>query len=124
MSASPFGTNHHCNDTLFSGHTEVGDLAHSSGPGSPALRIQLRRTHARPTWAHFGKTLRMPSAPVRRLGTGDKTVAEEACRCFGLGGDLDPGSFLRRPETTLMVVDVDGGVVGRVYGHELVHPDG
>ncbi len=66
----------------------------------------------------------MPSAPVRRLGIGDETAAEEACRCFGLGGDLDTGSFLSRPETTLMVVEVDGGVAGWVYGHELVHPDG
>jgi GNAT superfamily N-acetyltransferase len=108
---------------LFRPHRS-GCLAHSSGRGSPALRIQLRRTHARPTWAHFGKTPLMPSAPARRLGIGDETVAEEACRCFGLGGDLDTGSFLSRPETTLMVVEVDGGVVGWVYGHELAHPDG
>jgi ribosomal protein S18 acetylase RimI-like enzyme len=66
----------------------------------------------------------MPSVPVRRLGLGDETVAEDACRCFGLGGDLDTRSFLGRPETTLMVVEVDGGVVGWAYGHELAHPDG
>jgi ribosomal protein S18 acetylase RimI-like enzyme len=66
----------------------------------------------------------MPSAPVRRLGLGDEIVAEDACRCFGLGGDLDTRSFLRRPETTLVVVEVDGGVVAWAYGHELAHPDG
>jgi ribosomal protein S18 acetylase RimI-like enzyme len=66
----------------------------------------------------------MPSAPVRRLGPGDETVAEDACRCFGLGGDLDTRSFLSRPDTTLMVVEVDGRVAGWIYGHELAHPDG
>ena len=61
---------------------------------------------------------------MRRLGLGDETVAEEACTSFGLGGDLDTRSFLSRPETTLMVVEVDGRVAGWAYGHELAHPDG
>jgi len=66
----------------------------------------------------------MPSVPVRRLGLGDEIVAKDACRCFGLGDDLDTWSFLSRPETTLTVVEVDGAVAGWAYGHELAHPDG
>jgi ribosomal protein S18 acetylase RimI-like enzyme len=66
----------------------------------------------------------VPPALVRRLSLGDEAVAEEACRCFGPDGNLDARSFLSRPETTLMVVEVHDGVVGWVYGHELAHPDG
>ena len=35
-----------------------------------------------------------------------------------------PAEFLSRPETTLIVVEQDDDVVGWVYGHELIHPDG
>jgi hypothetical protein len=35
---------------------------------------------------------------VRPLGEGDEQVAEEACRLFGLAGDLDATEFLGRPE--------------------------
>jgi ribosomal protein S18 acetylase RimI-like enzyme len=66
----------------------------------------------------------MPSVPLRRLERGDEAVAKAACRRFGLRGDLDTRSFLSRPEATLMVIEVDGGVAGWVYGHELAHPGG
>src|SRR5205823_3429558 len=61
---------------------------------------------------------------VRRLGPGDEASAGEACRLFGLSGELDPGAFLARPETTLLVAEEAGALVGWVYGHELAHPDG
>lgn len=61
---------------------------------------------------------------VRRLQQGEESIAAEACRLFGLRGDLDPGAFLRRPETTLLVAEDDGALAGWSYGHELVHPDG
>ena len=63
-------------------------------------------------------------APVRLLESGDEEVAAAACRRFGLAGDLQPASFLSRPETTLMVIEEADDVVGWVYGHELGHPDG
>ena len=61
---------------------------------------------------------------LRLLGPGDEQVAAEACRLFGLDGGVDPGVFLSRPETVLIVAEDDGGVEGWVYGHELTHPDG
>jgi ribosomal protein S18 acetylase RimI-like enzyme len=61
---------------------------------------------------------------VRLLGPGDEAVAEEACRVFGDVGDFDATTFLRRPEAALLVAEDADGVVGWVYGHELVHPDG
>ena len=41
-----------------------------------------------PPWAPFAKTALVSSAQVRRLGPGNETVAEEACTCFGLAGEL------------------------------------
>jgi len=61
---------------------------------------------------------------IKRLGPGDDALAEEACRLFGASGDLDPSAFLNRPETVLLVAMQDDAVIGWVYGHELVHPDG
>lgn len=61
---------------------------------------------------------------LRRLEIGDEEIATQACRVFGAEGDLDPGSFLSRPEATLIVAEEGDRVVGWVYGHELVHPDG
>lgn len=51
-------------------------------------------------------------------------MAEQAVRLFGAGGHVDPATFLDRPEASLFVVEDEGGIAGRVYGHELVHPDG
>ena len=61
---------------------------------------------------------------IRRLGPGDESVAEEACRLFGLEGDRDPTAFFARAETALVVASEDSAVRDWVYGHELVHPDG
>ncbi len=61
---------------------------------------------------------------VRRLVAGDEGVAERACRVFGSTGDLDPTAFLGRSGTALFVAEDESGVLGWVYGHELVHPDG
>ena len=62
--------------------------------------------------------------PLRTLVPGDESVAAEACRVFGLDGELNPAAFLSRPETVLIVASEGAGVAGWVYGHELVHPDG
>jgi predicted N-acetyltransferase YhbS len=62
--------------------------------------------------------------PLRRLGSGDEETAEQACRAFGSDGDLDPAEFLARPDTALIVAERGSMVIGRVYGHELLHPDG
>jgi ribosomal protein S18 acetylase RimI-like enzyme len=61
---------------------------------------------------------------VRLLGKGDEQIAEDACRLFGEGGDLETGAFLCRPEAALLVAEQDGQLAGWVYGHELIHPDG
>ena len=61
---------------------------------------------------------------IRALGPGDEVVATEACRLFEAAGDVDPVAFLARPEAVLLVAEDEGAVVGWVYGHELVHPDG
>lgn len=61
---------------------------------------------------------------VRALGSGDEEAADRACRLFGLGGDLDASVFLARREALLLVAEDDSAIVGWVYGHELIHPDG
>lgn len=61
---------------------------------------------------------------VRALSSGDEEAAHEACRLFGLGGDLDASVFLAQQEALLLVAEEDAAIVGWVYGHELVHPDG
>ena len=61
---------------------------------------------------------------IRALGAGDDAVATEACRLFETPGDVDPAAFLARPEAVLLVAEDDDAVVGWVYGHELIHPDG
>jgi predicted N-acetyltransferase YhbS len=61
---------------------------------------------------------------VRLLGPGDEALADEASRVFGATGELVSSEFLRRPEASLFIAEDDVGVVGWVYGHELVHPDG
>jgi ribosomal protein S18 acetylase RimI-like enzyme len=60
---------------------------------------------------------------IRKLGPGDESVSDAACRAFGSEGDFDAALFLRRPEATLLVSEVDGEVAGWVYGQELAHPD-
>ncbi len=60
---------------------------------------------------------------TRVLDVADEAVARAACAQFsGLRGELDVGAFLSRRETTLIVVEDVRGVVGWVYGHELVPP--
>jgi predicted N-acetyltransferase YhbS len=61
---------------------------------------------------------------VRALTSGDESIAEEACRLFGLEGELDSSAFLARPDALLLVAEDNGEVIGWVYGHELIHPDG
>jgi len=61
---------------------------------------------------------------VRVLSSGDKPTAEQACRLSGLEGELDTSIFLARPEEFLCVTEDGGPVVGWVYGHELIHPNG
>jgi ribosomal protein S18 acetylase RimI-like enzyme len=72
---------------------------------------------------------------VRRLGTGDEAIAEEAVARFDGPPEefdeapalaVDAAAFLRQPEAHLYVsfADGTGTVAGWVYGHELVHPDG
>lgn len=61
---------------------------------------------------------------VRSLREGDEQVAEDACRLFGLEGDIDAGEFLSRPEALVLVAEAEGALVGWAYGHELIHPDG
>lgn len=61
---------------------------------------------------------------VRRLTPNDEAIAEEACRLFGETGTLDPQPFLNSPGAHLFVAEQAGSLVGWVYGHELVHPDG
>jgi ribosomal protein S18 acetylase RimI-like enzyme len=61
---------------------------------------------------------------VRRLHSGDEGLVADACRFFGLAGDITPATFLQRPETTLLVAEAHDELAGWVYGHELVHPDG
>jgi aminoglycoside 6'-N-acetyltransferase I len=59
---------------------------------------------------------------VRRLESGDEELAAQVCRLFDDRDDVDPESFLRRPETVMFVVEDDSAACGCVYGHELVHP--
>jgi ribosomal protein S18 acetylase RimI-like enzyme len=61
---------------------------------------------------------------IRNLGPGDERFATETCLAFGLHGELDAAMFHRRPDATLIVASDGPAVVGWVYGHELVHPDG
>lgn len=61
---------------------------------------------------------------VRALGSGDEEAALQACRLFGLDGALDASVFLARPEGLLLVAEDGPIIVGWVYGHELIHPDG
>jgi GNAT superfamily N-acetyltransferase len=61
---------------------------------------------------------------VRRLESGDEAIAAQAYRLFDDHDDVDPESFLRRPETVMFVVEDDSGACGCVYGHELAHPAG
>ncbi len=61
---------------------------------------------------------------VRRLGPGDRDAATRACELYGISGEVKVDVFLQRPETTLLVAEEDGDVVGYAYGHELAHPDG
>ena len=61
---------------------------------------------------------------VRRLRSGDEELVVQACRLFGLAGDIEPAAFLHRAETTLLVAEANSDLAGWVYGHELVHPDG
>ena len=64
------------------------------------------------------------SMSVRRLGSYDEEIAEEACRLFGATGALDPRPLLTSAAAHLFVAEQNGSVVGWAYGHELVHPDG
>src|SRR4051812_44158753 len=66
----------------------------------------------------------MVTSRIRRLVAGDESLAELACRTFGLDGEIDSAAFLARSETALLIVHDGVGVAGWVYGHELVHPDG
>ena len=61
---------------------------------------------------------------IRRLGPGDEAIAEQACRTFGAEGGLDTARFLASAKDALLVADEDESVIGWVYGHQLVHPDG
>ena len=64
---------------------------------------------------------------VRLLGVGDEAMAEEAARLFSDDDSLpiDVTPFLSSPSCALLVsLSAGGSVVGWVYGHELVHPDG
>lgn len=61
---------------------------------------------------------------VRGLTRGDKQIAEDACRLFGFGGDIDARAFLSRAEALVLVAEREGAIAGWVYGHELIHPDG
>jgi hypothetical protein len=58
------------------------------------------------------------------LGPGDEAMLAAACRAFGHEGAVHPAGILERPEAVVIVAEDDEGVVGWVYGHELVHPDG
>lgn len=61
---------------------------------------------------------------VRSLGAGDEEAAHRACQLFGLEGELDASAFLARSEALLLVAEDGPVIVGWVYGHELIHPDG
>ena len=61
---------------------------------------------------------------IRRLHQGDEQLTIEACRLFGAEGELDAGPFLAESGATLFIAEEDGAIVGWVYGHELIHPDG
>ena len=61
---------------------------------------------------------------IRRLGPGDEAVAEAACRVFGDVGPLNAGRFLASARHILLVAEEGEEVIGWVYGHELIHPDG
>ena len=61
---------------------------------------------------------------VRQLRAGEEQLAADACRLFGADGDVDPMSFLSRPETALLIAEDELGVTGWAYGHELAHPNG
>lgn len=61
---------------------------------------------------------------VRSLNEGDCQVAEDACRLFGMDGDMNAREFLSRPEALVLVAEAEGALAGWVYGHELIHPDG
>jgi ketosteroid isomerase-like protein len=58
------------------------------------------------------------------LGPGDQAVAEAACRTFGKEGTLDAGRFLASTNDILLVAEGAADILGWVYGHELIHPDG
>ncbi len=61
---------------------------------------------------------------IRRLGPGDEVVVERACRVFGDVGPLNTERFLASAKNMLLVVEEGAELIGWVYGHELIHPDG
>lgn len=62
---------------------------------------------------------------VRRLGIADLPTANViVSRFMGSGRRLDPWDFLADPYTVLLVAEENGAVVGWLYGHELLRPDG
>jgi ribosomal protein S18 acetylase RimI-like enzyme len=60
---------------------------------------------------------------IRLLRPGDERLAEQACHLYTTG-NVEPAAFLNAPSTALFIAADDTRVVGCVYGHELVHPDG
>jgi hypothetical protein len=64
------------------------------------------------------------STNIRRLSPGDEAIAEAACRTFGVEGQLATSRFLANTKDVLSVAEEAGRVIGWVYGHQLVHPDG
>lgn len=61
---------------------------------------------------------------IRRLHSADINTARAACRTFGWDGALDPGPFLSDSPCHLFVAEAGSAVLGWVYGHERIHPDG
>jgi ribosomal protein S18 acetylase RimI-like enzyme len=55
---------------------------------------------------------------------GDEGTAEAACRTFGAEGQVRTAGFLARSEHPLLVAEEGGAVIGWIYGHQLLHPDG
>jgi ribosomal protein S18 acetylase RimI-like enzyme len=61
---------------------------------------------------------------IRRLEPSDRDIAADACRTFGFSGELQPDAFLDDPHCHLFIAEEAHRVLGWVYGHELLHPDG
>ena len=87
-------------------------------------KVRIKVAITRPSGRSVRSLGQAVGVNIRLLGRGDERLAEEACRVYGTTGPVHPAAFLSNADVALLIAEHDGEVVGCVYGHELVHPDG